>query len=165
MGDAERNDLIRQRLSKNHPNLATEHFRATSPYDNGYNCLAWAGNDTTRQWHPCALGDLYWPCGERLDNLEEWIAGYAELGYDPCDSPDLEPQMEKLAIYAQGDYPTHIARQLASGKWTSKMGKSEDIEHTLKGLEGGKYGVVSVLLRRPVGGQLSLLNQFEGDGK
>lgn len=45
--------------------------------------------------------------------------------------------------------PTHAARQLENGKWTSKLGQLEDIEHELDGLVGDKYGIVVTILRRP----------------
>ncbi|TAF36353.1 MAG: hypothetical protein EAZ69_10585 [Oscillatoriales cyanobacterium] len=46
--------------------------------------------------------------------------------------------------------PTHAARQLANGKWTSKLGWLEDIEHELDGLTGDRYGVVGQILKRAV---------------
>lgn len=45
--------------------------------------------------------------------------------------------------------PTHVARQLDDGKWTSKLGSNEDIiHHTLDGLEGEKYGQVTTIMTR-----------------
>jgi hypothetical protein len=41
----------------------------------------------------------------------------------------LEPGFLKVALYGTGLTYTHAARQLADGKWTSKLGKGEDIEH------------------------------------
>jgi hypothetical protein len=46
--------------------------------------------------------------------------------------------------------PTHAARQLASGRWTSKLGKAEDIEHELRDLEGDVYSSVVLVLKRPL---------------
>lgn len=157
MGDAERNDLTRQCLSVNHPNLATGHFRATSPPDKGYNCLAWAGHDTRRKWHPSAYGGLFWPVGEQPDTLDGWMAGYAALGFERCESAEWETGKEKLAIFVADGIPSHVARQLPNGMWTSKMGNMEDIEHTLAGLADGKYGQVHVIMQRPaIHGQLLL---------
>ena len=51
--------------------------------------------------------------------------------------------------------PSHAARQLPSGHWTSKLGKAEDIRHsTLEAVEsdpnlGLGYGKVAVILKRP----------------
>jgi hypothetical protein len=46
--------------------------------------------------------------------------------------------------------PTHAARQLTSGAWTSKLGNAADIEHELRALEGEIYGVVALILKRPM---------------
>jgi hypothetical protein len=61
----------------------------------------------------------------------------------------LEPGLEKIAIFAKGGRPTHAARQLGSGRWTSKLGRAEDIEHDLRALEGEAYGAVAFFLQRP----------------
>ena len=42
----------------------------------------------------------------------------------------------------------HVARQLESGLWTSKLGLSVDISHSLHDLEGDTYGEVAALLCR-----------------
>ena len=60
----------------------------------------------------------------------------------------LESGREKIAIYARGAAPAHVARQLADGKWTSKLGAAVDITHTLRGLEGPLYGRVVVVMAR-----------------
>jgi hypothetical protein len=47
--------------------------------------------------------------------------------------------------------PTHMARQLSNGNWTSKLGDAEDIEHAqLEQLEGDIYGVAYQFLRRKI---------------
>ncbi|MBB4639449.1 DUF7689 domain-containing protein [Longimicrobium terrae] len=150
MGASERDRAeILARLSVNHPGLGTSHFKATSPYDAGYNCMAHAGGETKRWWDPCAYAGLYWPGGPQSDDLEGWSAGYSQLGYRRCESPELEPGIEKIAFYCdEHGSPTHVARQLESGHWTSKIGKSEDIEHDLAGLEGKKYGTVAFVMQR-----------------
>ena len=46
-------------------------------------------------------------------------------------------------------YWTHAARLKADGKWTSKLGTEEDIEHnTLESMEGDLYGLVIQILRK-----------------
>jgi hypothetical protein len=64
--------------------------------------------------------------------------------------------VEKIAIYVRSDIPSHVARQLPNGKWTSKLGLREDIEHDLEALEGPEYGSVVLILSRPEGGQEEL---------
>ena len=63
---------------------------------------------------------------------------------------DLEPGVEKVAIYAdEHGEPQHAARQLPSGNWTSKIGSLEDIEHnTLRAVEGPMSGTVARILKR-----------------
>jgi hypothetical protein len=71
------------------------------------------------------------------------------LGYEPCVSPDLEMGVEKVALYVTNGQPSHAARQLADGGWTSKCGGLEDIRHTLEGLVGDRYGQVAMFLSCP----------------
>jgi hypothetical protein len=59
---------------------------------------------------------------------------------------------EWVALFASadGNY-THAARQLPSGKWTSKLGTWEDIEHdSVEAVGGGAYGELVARLFRPV---------------
>jgi hypothetical protein len=82
-----------------------------------------------------------------LDALE---AAFKALGYETCDDDAPEPGFEKVALYSNGLLYTHAARQLPGGKWTSKLGKAEDIEHdTPDAVAGGLYGEVVAFLRRP----------------
>jgi hypothetical protein len=138
-------------LASHFPHLANTHVRLTSPDDHGYNCLAWAAGETGRCWHPDPFGGMYWPGGPADDTLEEWIRAYATLGYYVGGSAASESGCEKLAIYADGELPLHVARQLPNGYWTSKLGPREDIEHELDGLAGNQYGRVAVILSRPRG--------------
>jgi len=71
-----------------------------------------------------------------------------------CDDDSLEQGFEKVAIYVdeEDDMPSHMARQLESGWWTSKCGNLQDITHqTLSALEGGQdygYGKVTCIMKR-----------------
>jgi hypothetical protein len=64
----------------------------------------------------------------------------------------LEKGFEKVAIYVKGNQnPTHAARQLDSGIWTSKIGNEEDIEHSSPAvLEGLEYGAVAVVMKKSI---------------
>lgn len=63
----------------------------------------------------------------------------------------LEVGVERVALFAGSDgFPTHAARQLPNGRWTSKIGFLEDIEHDLYDLEGSEYGAVVRIMRRSV---------------
>lgn len=107
-------------------------------------------NDTTRWWWPHPDG--YWPAEVARElTLDTYISAFAIVGFVPCyDSSYLEPGYEKIALFIDASgKPTHAARQLSSGVWTSKLGPFVDIEHELSALEGQEYGSVAVILRRP----------------
>ena len=58
--------------------------------------------------------------------------------YEECQSAALDAGYEKIALYAlQNDngvlVPTHAAKQLRDGRWMSKLGGLEDIEHNTVG--------------------------------
>lgn len=58
--------------------------------------------------------------------------------------------MVKVALMAKAGKPTHMCRQLSNGRWTSKLGQSDDIEHELDALVGPIYGDVQCILQRPI---------------
>ena len=68
------------------------------------------------------------------------------------DTYDLEDGYEKVVFYSdENGTPTHFARQLTSGKWTSKLGNLNDIEHdTLDSLICARYGKPGLVLKRKV---------------
>lgn len=81
-------------------------------------------------------------------SLDEFGEVFKALGYGVCESSDVEEEFEKVAIYANTEGPSHMARQLPSGLWTSKCGDYEDIAHTLEALEDSDYGRVAVVMKR-----------------
>jgi hypothetical protein len=131
------------------PRLEGEGWTKTSHHTPEYNCIAWAAGDDERWWWPSP--ESYWPPGVSEDgSLECFVAAFRTRGYERCADAVLEPGFEKVALYADdAGQPTHAARQLPSGRWTSKLGTEMDIEHTLAGLEGPVYGRVALFLRRP----------------
>jgi hypothetical protein len=133
------------------PDLVVAGYHITSQATSDYNCIAWAADDDARWWWPDPFGDYYWPAqAPRVETLEAFITAYRLLGYEPCATDDVEANFERVAFYVDSQgIPTHAARQLPSGAWTSKLGTLEDIEHTaLEGLNGVIYGRVGQLLRR-----------------
>jgi hypothetical protein len=142
--------MSEERLESLFPNLKQGGYAITSEEDVDYNCVAWAVGDSRQWWEP--LPGFYWPPGVMK---EYTVTAYARIfeihGYTACDNPDFEAGYEKIAIFVDntGD-PSHAARQTASGKWTSKIGELEDIEHDdLIALEGAAYGKVAHILKRP----------------
>ena len=132
------------------PNITLSGYSVTSPASPYYNCIAWAAGEEDRCWWPDPWHGYYWPSNvPRQVTLEAFVLAYESLGYVRCADKSLEPGIEKVALYAsaQGE-PTHAARQLPNGEWTSKLGKIEDIEHKLEGLIGSEYGSVVAFLKR-----------------
>ena len=127
-----------------------------SPATPGYNCNAWAAEDDQRCWWPDAWLIYYWPQGvPRRATIDTFVTAYGTLGYAPCPDGSLESGFQKIAIYALGDEPTHAARQLSSGLWTSKLGEEVDVVHDtpdeVTTIPGCDYGRPVQFLRRPVG--------------
>ena len=135
------------------PRLRVTGYNVTSPATAEYNCIAWAASENDCWWWPDPSGSAYWPeHSPREATLDAFLATFSALGFETCSSEILEPGVEKIAIYvnSQGE-PTHISRQLSSGRWTSKLGKSEDIEHDFNGLDNSAvYGSVARILRRTI---------------
>lgn len=140
-------------LDEMFPKLAGSDYRVTSPRDGDYNCIAWVAGDTHRWWWPGHdAAKEYWPPGvPRERTRDAFVAAFASLGYSVCDGDGLEEGYEKIALFADVEgYPTHAAKQLANGLWSSKLGKAEDIEHRLHDLEGALYGSVVLIMKREI---------------
>lgn len=132
------------------PLLNATNSRPTSDEDEGYNCIAWAAGDHGRWWWPDVQEQSYWPPAvPRTETVEAFTMAFALLGYSERTDASVEPGKKKIAIFVstQG-LPTHAARQLPNGWWTSKLGRKIDIEHELSALEGPKYGRVAIVLAR-----------------
>ncbi|MFO0969062.1 MAG: hypothetical protein U0793_26205 [Gemmataceae bacterium] len=138
------------------PGLRDTVFHVTSPATGDYNCIAWAVGETTRWWWPDADTDndaLYWPAGVELETtLAAFATAFSGRGYSSGTSEAFEPGVEKIALFAKDGIPTHAARQLPNGRWTSKLGRAEDVEHDLHALSGELYGTVAMVLKRAAPG-------------
>jgi hypothetical protein len=132
------------------PRLVGNQYQITSPRDRQYNCIAWAVGDTQRWWWPGEnKKEEYWPLGvKRERSREAFVAAFVSLGYAACDSEVFEAGYQKIALFENDEGPTHAARQLPNGRWSSKLGKMEDIEHALHDLEGTVYGSVVLFMKR-----------------
>lgn len=145
-------DLMRDLLEQLFPRLQTAGFDITSPRDSRYNCVAWAAEDTRRWWWPGEPPFSFWPAGvQREESVASFIEAFATLGYQVTESGGHDPHFERVAIFASNDgVPTHMARQLPDGSWTSKLGQLEDIAHRdVAGVTGVDYGAVAAFLQRP----------------
>ena len=122
------------------PNLTGTTHEVTSVATTEYNCVAWA------------LGSIdAWiqPADDETGSpplFMDWVIGVlGARGFVPVNA--LPESGDALAVFATAEQFTHIARRLENGRWTSKLGDWEDIEHNdLNCLEGGAYGFVVTLL-------------------
>jgi hypothetical protein len=143
------------------PLLKKRRWSIKSPWNDTYQCLAWAVCRTDVLWWPA---EMYWPPSNPTaqDDIDAFIAALKDLRYVPCGKNDsYELGYQKIAIFAASDGRVlHMARQRLWGSaWLSKVGKLEDIVHQdLQSIEGdpspipialGKsYGMVAHVLRR-----------------
>jgi hypothetical protein len=84
--------------------------------------------------------------------LVAFVEAFRVLGYEECDDGSLEDGYQKIAIFADdAGNPTHAARQLPNGEWTSKLGQLEDIVHaTVDDVNGPTYGTPVEFMRRSI---------------
>jgi hypothetical protein len=121
-----------------------------------YNNIAWAADEDSRVWEPdLTLGRCYWPPGiPKERTLDAFIRLFMSMGYEIAlnNEHGLESGFQRIAIYIDSrDRPSHVARQLPSGKWTSKLPNREDIQHDSPAcLEGIHFGYVVRTMRRPI---------------
>jgi hypothetical protein len=140
--------------------------------EGSYNCIAWAAEDVHHKfWWPLPGG--YWPFCKREVTVVAFVNTFNCLGYIRCKRFRRELGFDKLALYAihksrwptpipadlrefEDWTPTHMARQLKDGTWTSKCGPNEDIMHlTLDALESygwraDAYGCPVLFMKRHV---------------
>lgn len=133
-------------IEETFPLITQTGYSITSGPTEEYNCVAWAANSKTAWWSH--LEGYYWPV-TRTPDIQSLVAVFASLGYEVCDNISVEDAYDKVALYAVDGQWTHAARQLPDGRWTSKLGLDEDIEHTTpEALCSSHYGVVHCIMRR-----------------
>lgn len=143
--------MVEPSLEDVFPGLRGQPYQITSPRDQRYNCIAFAAGDDQHWWWPDLGGEDTWPSGvARAETLEVFREAFATLGYVVCGDDRLEAGYEKVALFALAGLPKHACRQLPSGRWASKLGRSEDIEHALHDLTGTAYGKVVLIMKRPI---------------
>ena len=143
------------------PNLTGTQLHITSPIDWDYNCVAWVFGDNTKWYEP--FGDVlpsasppyYWPegvPGRPNDNrLVTYVKLFESEGFRVTENELVESGYTKIAIYAKDDEFRHVARQTADGKWSSKLGKQEDVTHELRALESDSkfgYGTATIFMKK-----------------
>jgi hypothetical protein len=141
-----------QTPNANFPNLTPSNHRVIGPGTPQFNCIAWSCGETHRWWQPGIL--FYWPivCDPNDSTLTNLVSALTSVGFVLCADGSLELGFEKVAVYALGPMEyTHAARQMPSGKWTSKLGLDVLIDHdTPESLVGGVYGDLFYFFKRPL---------------
>ena len=136
-------------IDKDFPNMVGLH-QITSEADTAYNCIGWAATGQKSEWWQHTPG-YRWPGPNRSSVIESLVSVFVSLRYEqrPASETSVEAGYEKIALYARNGFWTHAARQLPNGKWTSKLGEDEDIEHdSAECICGIKYGTVHCIMRR-----------------
>ena len=143
--------MVERRLEDVFPGLRGQPYHVKSPRNRNYNCIAFAAGDDRNWWWPDAAEEDTWPAGvNRVATLAAFHDAFATVGYQSCDNEELEASFEKVALFALDGAPKHAARQLGNGRWVSKLGPMEDIEHALHDLTGIVYGSVVLIMKRPI---------------
>jgi len=77
---------------------------------------------------------------------------FEKVGYtEESHNTELERDQEKVVFFLEDDgSPLHFAKQLPDGRWSSKLGRSNDITHnTLEDIAGqDAYGTRGLILKR-----------------
>jgi len=141
---------LQDALFQDFPGLRNHPFTVTSPATEDYNCFTYAvGRTEVWAWPE---ESSHWLTGvPREDTVASIVAGLRQFGYEPCETGDFEAGIEKVCVYAINGNPQHVARQLPSGEWTSKLGRGVDITHPLAALESNSFGKPVAFLKRPSG--------------
>ena len=131
------------------PNSFIEPLVITSLPTGNYNCIAWALEDTTRFYWTGPEAFFYWESDlPREETIDSFVQLFARYDYEICQNALKERGYTKIALFTKDDIPTHAARQLPNGLWTSKLGILEDVRHTLSAISGGIYGSVALVLKK-----------------
>jgi hypothetical protein len=137
-----RDNFITKELRKDFPNMNYWNSKQTSELNKCYNCVAWV-SEINNDW--------IWP---DIVNKTVFINLFKSYGYKEIQNGNisLEPYKQKIAIYVDSfNKPSHVARQLRNGKWTSKIGRNIDIEHdNLEVLEGPLYGRINIMMEKRI---------------
>jgi hypothetical protein len=138
-------------------NISPQDFDCKSDRDIKYNCIAWAVGKTNKFWWPLDEPPYWWPDGLPKALLDEetvahFVEAFATEGYRPCRNGRVSRRYEKIVLFVASDgKPTHAARLLPTGVWTSKLGEDEDIEHkTLECIEGNLYGRAKLFFKKKI---------------
>jgi hypothetical protein len=138
------------------PDLHNVASKQTSDFDLDYNCIAHAFLDDQKPWWPTGLPvagfdryGYYWPiASDNRSHMRAFLDWFSHDGWTETKSDKFAPHMLRVALYAKAAQPTHAARQIGQGVWTSKLGQGLDLSHKLEELNGPNYGAPIALFEK-----------------
>lgn len=146
-------DKLPEETEADFPLLAGSGYLRTSDYDPSYNCVSHALGFCDRWTQPPVMPSpfIFWPPGVMVSfALDAYVELFQHYGYTICSDGKPVELVEKIALYGDlyGQF-THVAKQLENGRWTSKLGAMEDIEHpdTIH-VESDGYGEARIFMER-----------------
>lgn len=120
------------------PNSIDEPFLITSQPDDKYNCVAWVLGITEVWYEP-----------DEDYSIAGVVAFFERYGFKICTNAEAEVGYEKIALFSQDKEEfMHVTKYLEENIWTSKLGFSHDVSHTLESMQGGLYGNVCVFMKK-----------------
>jgi hypothetical protein len=76
---------------------------------------------------------------------------FVQHGFEVCADDEAEIGYEKIALFSQDNQEfTHVAKHLKGNLWTSKLGFSHDVSHTLQAIQSGIYGNIHTFMKRKI---------------
>jgi hypothetical protein len=139
-----------------YPDLEQPCFHITSEASGAYNCIGWVLDSTDAYiWPTGGLTDagVEWPDGvPREVTIPAFVALFVGAGFEQCLDDIHEDGYIKIVLYAiNHQEPTHAAREIPGGKWTSKFGDRVDARHdSVDDLNSRVYGRAVAYFRRAV---------------
>jgi hypothetical protein len=145
MGKDTRNLL----MDKSFPNSFLEPLEISSPETGDYNCLAWALNDNSK-WYESEDDYCWFDKIDRDNKLSTIQKIFEQIGFNLTRNSEYQVDIERVALFSTDNIDcSHLARQIGKNVWTSKLGSSYDVNHTLRAIEDGIYGNPILFLERP----------------
>lgn len=132
------------------PNISRKNHLITSVATRAYNCVAWVLGDEENWYEPTPSGQYAWPSVKNENySLDAYIQMFSGQGFKVCKKEMFENGFQAIALYEKDGEFAHVAVRLPDGRWSSKLGTWEDIEHdTLEVLSGPLYGAPRAFMKR-----------------
>ncbi len=121
-------------------------FIFTSKQTWEYNCVMWSLNRDD-EWRDFFYSDDGYVNPDQ--SINPYVAYFQENGFETCENSSLEVGALKICIFSKNGIFSHVSRQLQDGRWASKMGNYEDIEHLTEfDVSGLGYGSPDIYMQK-----------------